>query len=191
MENKIEDTRTQQCLINAFSGESQARNRYTYFSEIAQKEGYEQIAAIFLETAGNEREHARLFYKHLGSGRAKVNGEYPYHLGTTLENLKHAAMGEHEEWTDLYLNGAITAEEEGFSDVAKTFRNVLEVEKHHEARYLALAKNIEEGSVFKKTEEVYWKCLNCGRAIKNFEAPQICPTCYYKQPYFELLCDNF
>lgn len=191
MENKIEGTRTQQCLINAFAGESQARNRYTYFSEIAQKEGYEQIAAIFLETAGNEREHARLFYRHLGSGRAKVNGEYPYHLGTTLENLKHAAMGEHEEWTDLYLNGAITAEEEGFLDVAKTFRNILEVEKHHEARYLALAKNIKEGTVFKKPQEVYWKCLNCGRTTQGIEAPQICPTCYYKQTYFELLCDNF
>lgn len=191
MENKLEGTKTQQCLINAFAGESQARNRYTYFASVAKQEGYEQISAIFLETADNEKEHAKLFYKHLGSGRAKVNGEYPFHFGTTLEHLKHAAAGEHEEWTDLYLNGAITAEGEGFLDVANIFRNILEVEKHHEARYLALAKNIEEGLVFKKSEEVYWKCLNCGRTIKSIEAPKICPTCFYKQAYFELLCDNF
>ena len=190
-ETKLTGTRTEQCLINSFAGESQARNRYTYFSSVAKKEGYEQIAAIFLETANNEKEHAKQFYKHLGSGRAKVNGEYSFHLGTTLENLKHAAMGEHEEWMDLYLNGAITAEEEGFLDVAKTFRNVLEVEKHHEARYLALAKNIEEGIVFKRSEEILWKCMNCGRPIKSFEAPKTCPTCYHPQAYFELLCDNF
>lgn len=190
-ENKLTGTRTEQCLINAFAGESQARNRYTYFSSVAKKEGYEQIAAIFLETANNEKEHAKLFYKHLGSGRAKVNGEYGFHLGTTLENLKHAAMGEHEEWMDLYLNSAITAEEEGFMDVAQTFRNVLEVEKHHEARYLKLAKNIEEGMVFKKHEEVAWKCSNCGRILNTVEAPKSCPTCHHPQAYFELLCDNF
>lgn len=190
-ENKLIGTRTEQCLINSFAGESQARNRYTYFASVARKEGYEQIANIFLETAGNEKEHAKLFYKHLGSGRAKVNGEYIFHLGTTLENLKHAAMGENEEWMDLYLNAAITAEEEGFMDVAQTFRNVLEVEKHHEARFLGLAKNIEENTVFKKHEEVNWKCLNCGRTIKSFEAPNICPTCHHPQAFFELLCDNF
>lgn len=190
-QKKLYGTKTHQCLVNAFAGESQARNRYTFFSEVARKEGFEQIADFFLETANNEREHARLFYRHIGTCRAQVNGTYPYHLGTTWENLKHAATGEHEEWTDLYLNGAITAEEEGFFDVARTFRNVLEVEKHHEARFLALAKNIEEGTVFKKPEEVYWKCLNCGRTVKSIEAPQICPTCYYKQAYFELLCDNF
>lgn len=190
-ENRLKGTGTEQCLINAFAGESQARNRYTYFASIAQKEGYEQIAAIFLETANNEKEHAKLFYKHLGSGRAKVNGEYGFQLGTTLENLKHAAMGEREEWMDLYLNAAITAEEEGFMDVAQTFRSVLEVEKHHEARYLALAKNITEGMVFKKTNEVTWKCLNCGRPIQSIEAPHVCPTCHHPQAYFELLCDNF
>lgn len=191
MENKLKGTRTQQCLINAFAGESQARNRYTYFASVAKKEGYEQISAIFLETADNEKEHAKLFYEHLGSGRAKVNGEYPFHFGTTLEHLKHAAAGEHEEWTDLYLDGAITAEEEGFMEVARTFRNVLEVEKHHEARYLALAKNIEEGFVFKKLEEAYWKCLKCGRTLKTIQAPPQCPTCHHPQAYFELLCDNF
>lgn len=191
MENKLEGTRTQQCLINAFTGESQARNRYTYFASIAKKEGYEQISAIFLETADNEKEHAKLFYKHLGSGRAKVDGEYPFQLGNTLENLKHAAMGEHEEWTDLYLNASIIAKEEGFMDVSNTFRQVLEVEKRHEARYLALVKNIEDGLVFKKLTEVQWKCRNCGRTYTGIEAPQVCPTCLHPQAFYELLCDNF
>lgn len=191
MENKLYGTKTHQCLINAFAGESQARNRYTYFSSVARKEGYEQIANFFLETADNEKEHAKLFYKHLGSGKAQVNGSYIYFLGTTWENLKHAAAGEHEEWTELYLNGAITAEEDGFLDVANTFRNVLEVEKHHEARFLTLAKNIEEGLVFKRNDEVYWKCLNCGRTINGIEAPKACPTCHHPQAFFELLCDNF
>lgn len=191
MENKLEGTKTLQCLINSFAGESQARNRYTYFASIAKKEGFEQISAIFQETADNEKEHAKLFYKHLGSGRARVNGEYPFILGTTLENLKHAAAGEHEEWTDLYLNGAKTAEEEGFPEIANTFYQVLEVEKHHEARYLILAENIESNLVFKKTLEVEWKCRNCGRTIKNIEAPIACPTCLHPQAYFELLCDNF
>lgn len=190
-ENKIIGTRTGQCLINAFAGESQARNRYTFFSEVARKEGYEQIADIFLETACNEKEHAELFYKHLGSGSLQVNGKYHFQLRTTLENLKHAAMGEREEWMDLYFNGAVTAEEEGFMDVALTFKNVLEVEKHHESRFLALAKNIEENMVFKKTNEVTWKCLVCGRTIQGIESPKVCPTCHHPQAYFELLCDNF
>lgn len=191
MENKLEGTRTQECLINAFAGESQARNRYTYFASVAKHEGFEQISAIFLETADNEKEHAKLFYKHLGSGCAKVNAAYPFMLGTTLEHLKHAAAGEHEEWTDLYLNSAKIAAEEGFLDVSNTFRQVLEVEKHHEARYLALVKNIEAGLVFKKLSEVQWKCRNCGRVLKNDEAPLICPTCFHPKAYFELLCDNF
>lgn len=191
MVNKLEGTKTQQCLINAFAGESQARNRYTYFASVAKKEGFEQISAIFLETADNEKEHAKLFYKHLGSGVAKVNGTYPFHLGTTVENLKHAAMGEHEEWTELYLNGAKTAEAENFWDIATTFRQVLEVEKHHEARFLALAKDIESDLVFKKLNEVLWKCRNCGYTPKGVEAPSICPTCFHPQAYFELLCDNF
>ena len=191
MKDKLEGTRTQQCLINAFAGESQARNRYTYFASIAKKEGYEQISAIFLETAENEKEHAKLFYKYLGSGSARVSAEYPFLLGSTLENLKHAAMGEHEEWSDLYLNGALIAEEEGFLDIANTFKNVLEVEKHHEARYLALAKNIETSMVFKKTYELDWKCRNCGLVIKGVEVPLLCPTCFHPQAYFEVLCDNF
>lgn len=191
MENKLEGTKTLQCLINSFAGESQARNRYTYFASVAKKEGYEQISAIFLETADNEKEHAKLFYKHLGSGSAKVNDEYSFHLGTTLQNLKHAAKGEHEEWTDLYLNAAITAEEEGFWDVANTFRQVLEAEKHHESRYLNLAQNIESSLVFKKPTELQWNCRNCGRPVKGIEAPLSCPTCHHPQAYFEILCDNF
>lgn len=191
MENKLEGTKTQQCLINSFAGESQARNRYTYFASVAKNEGYEQISAIFLETADNEKEHAKLFYKHLGSGSAKVDGKYSFHLGTTLENLMHAAQGEHEEWTELYLNASKIAEDEGFLDISNTFKNVLEVEKHHEARYLSLAKDVEASLVFRKLSEVQWKCRNCGRTIKGIEAPLICPTCFHSRAYFELLCDNF
>lgn len=191
MENNLEGTKTQQCLINAFAGESQARNRYTFFASVAKKEGYEQISAIFLETADNEKEHAKLFYKHLGSGSAKVVGEYPFHLGTTLEHLKHAAAGEHQEWTDLYLNATQIANEEGFLDIANTFKQVLEVEKHHEERYLALAKNIELDLVFKKSVETKWKCRNCGRVYFGIQAPLICPTCFHPQGYYELLSDNF
>jgi len=191
MENKLNGSETEQCLINSFAGESQARNRYTYFASVAKNEGYEQISAIFLETADNEKEHAKLFYKHLGSGNAKVEAAYPFALGTTLENLKHAAMGEHEEWSDLYLNASETAKDEGFLDVANTFRQVLDVEKHHESRYLALAKNIENNLVYKKIKEVHWKCRNCGRIHIGTEAPLMCPTCFHPQAYFELLSDNF
>lgn len=190
-ENKLDGTKTQQCLINAFAGESQARNRYTYFASVAKKEGLEQIYAIFLETADNEREHAKLFYNHLGLGSAVVNGQYPFFLGDTFDNLIFAASGEHEEWTDLYHNSAIIAEEEGFLNVAHTFKNVLEVEKHHEARYLALAKNIETNLVFKKDFEITWLCRNCGRTVKNIIAPLKCPTCLHAQAYFEVLCDNY
>ena len=190
-ENKLEGTRTQQCLINAFAGESQARNRYTYFASIAKKEGFEQISAIFQETADNEKEHAKLFYKHLGSGSATVNAEFPFLLGTTYENLLHAAAGEHEEWTKLYADSAKIAEEEGFPEVAATFLNVLDVEKHHESRYLALASNIDSNLVFKKSQEKLWKCRNCGRLVSNVEAPSLCPTCFHPQGYFEISCDNF
>lgn len=191
MDNKFKGSLTEQCLINAFAGESQARNRYTYFASIAKKEGYEQISAIFLETADNEKEHAKLFYKHLGNGSATVNAEYPFQMKSTVENLKHAAMGEHEEWTNLYLNSAKVAEEEGFLDVSNTFRQVLEVEKHHENRYLNLVKNLEKNLVFKKENDIYWKCRNCGRTYLGIEAPLVCPTCFHPQAYFEILCDNF
>lgn len=189
--NKLAGTRTEQCLINAFAGESQARNRYTYFASVAKKAGYEQIAGIFLQTADNEKEHAKLFYKHLEAGNHTVNGTYPFLLSTTVENLRHAAAGEHEEWTNLYLNASIIADEEGFPEVATTFRQVLSVEKHHEARFLALAKNIDMDLVFKKIDEVLWMCRNCGYVHKSIEAPNVCPTCHHPQAYFELLCDNF
>lgn len=191
MSENLKGTKTETCLINAFAGESQARNRYTYFASVAKQEGYEQISAFFLETADNEKEHAKLFYKHLGAGTANVNAAYPFFFGTTVDNLKHAAAGEHEEWTDLYLNSSIIAKEEGFLDVSNTFKQVLEVEKHHEARYLALAKNIEESLVFKKLDTVQWKCRNCGRPYTGIEAPEVCPTCFHPRAYFELLCDNF
>lgn len=191
MENKLSGTKTEQCLINAFAGESQARNKYTYFASVAKNEGYEQISAIFIETAENEREHAKLFYKHLGYGCAKVDGAYPFFMGTTVENLKFAAKGEHEEWTDLYLHASEVATSEGFLDVSNTFRQVLEVEKHHESRYLALAKNIENNLVFKREKEYQWKCRNCGRVYYGIDAPLICPTCFHPQAYFEILCDNF
>lgn len=189
--NKLKGTKTEQNLINAFAGESQARNRYTYFASVAKKEGYEQIAAIFLETADNEKEHAKLFYKHLGHGMATVNGSYPFIFSTTLAHLKHAAAGEHEEWSDLYINSALIAEQEGFLDVANTFRHVLEVEKHHEARYLALAENIEKNLVFRKLLPIKWKCRNCGYVHEDIIAPINCPTCFHPQAYFEQLCDNF
>lgn len=191
MSEKLTGTKTESCLINSFAGESQARNRYTYFASVAKQEGYEQISAIFLETAENEKEHAKLFYKHLGDGSATVSAAYPFFFGSTLANLKHAAAGEHEEWSDLYLHASIIAKEEGFFDISNTFKQVLEVEKHHEMRYLALAKNVETGYTFKKVNEVQWKCRNCGRIYTGLEAPEICPTCFHPRAFFELLCDNF
>ena len=183
--------KTKQNLINAFAGESQARNRYTYFASAAKEEGYEQISAIFLETADNEKEHAKMFYKLLDKGVYKVNSEYPVELGTTLENLKSAAHGEHDEWSNLYLNGAKIAKEEGFEEAYRVFSQVLEAEKHHESRFLKLIKNLEEDSVFKKETQVEWKCRNCGRIVIAKQAPKTCPTCKHPKEYFELLCENF
>lgn len=189
--SKLIGTKTHQNLVNSFAGESQARNRYTYFASIAKKAGFEQISAIFLETADNEKEHAKLFYKYLDNGFFQVNGTYPFELGNTHENLLNAAAGEHEEWTDLYANAAIIAQEEGFKEIAQTYRYVCSVEKHHEERYLTLAKNVEMNLVFKKATEVTWKCRNCGYVVKSTEAPTMCPTCLHPQAFFELLCDNF
>ena len=190
-DKKLDGTKTLQCLINAFAGESQARNRYTFFASIAKKEGYEQISALFTQTADNEKEHAKLFYKHIGERMGEVEAVYPFQLSDTISNLKHAAFGEHVEWTDLYLNSAKTADEEGFPDIANLFRNILEVEKHHEARFLALAKNIEEGKVFKKGVSIKWECRNCGRLIESESAPESCPTCFHPKSYFEVLCENY
>lgn len=188
----IKGTRTEKNLLAAFAGESQARNRYTYYAGVAKKEGYEQIAAIFLETADNEKEHAKRFFKFLEGGGVEITAMFPAGvIGTTAENLKAAAMGEHEEHTELYPEFARIADEEGFKEVAMVFRFISSVEKHHEERYLALLKNIQEGTVFKKKEKKIWKCRNCGYIYEGDSAPQTCPTCLHPQAYFELLDDNF
>lgn len=188
----VKGTKTEQHLLEAFAGESQARTRYTFFASQAKKEGYEQISGIFMETAENEKEHAKRFFKFLEGGDVEITATFPASkIGTTAENLKAAAMGENEEHTKLYPEAARVAEEEGFSDVAFLFRKIAEVEKHHEERYLALLKNIEEGSVFKKDEKILWKCRNCGYIHEGDSAPDKCPACQHPQAHFEVLCDNF
>ena len=188
----IKGTRTEKNLLAAFAGESQARNRYTYYAGVAKKEGYEQIAAIFLETADNEKEHAKRFFKFLEGGGVEITAMFPAGvIGTTAENLKAAAMGEHEEHTELYPEFARIADEEGFKEVAMVFRFISSVEKHHEERYLALLKNVQEGKVFKKDKKTMWKCRNCGYIFEGDAAPQACPACVHPQAYFELLDDNF
>ncbi|MDY2727501.1 MAG: rubrerythrin family protein [Candidatus Onthovivens sp.] len=180
MGNKYEGTKTYQNLMTAFAGESQARNKYTYFASKAKKEGYEQIAALFLETADNEKEHAKLWFKELDG------------IGDTLSNLKAAAEGENYEWTDMYKTFAEEAEAEGFKDLAIKFRLVAAIEKHHEERYLALAKNVEENEVFaKKTGVHIWKCRNCGHIVVGEKAPEICPTCAHPKAYFEVEAKNY
>ncbi len=188
----VKGTRTEKNLLAAFAGESQARTRYTYFASKAKKEGYEQIAAIFLETAENEKEHAKRFFSYLEGGMVEITAAYPAGvIGTTPENLKAAAMGENEEHTKLYPEAADIAEKEGFREIAALFRLVAKVEMHHEERYLALLKNIQEGKVFKKDKSEKWICRNCGYIHEGKEAPDKCPTCQHPQAYFELLCDNF
>lgn len=188
----VKGTRTEQNLLKAFAGESQARNRYTFYSSIAKKEGYEQIAALFLETAENEKEHAKVFFKHLDGGDAEITASYPAGgLGTTAENLLHAADGEKMEWGTLYPEFAAVADEEGFPAVAKSFREIAEVEAHHEARYRALLAHVEAGTVFKRDGVVRWKCRNCGYVHEGPEAPETCPACDHPQSYYELLCEPY
>ncbi len=177
--NNIKGTKTEKNLKSAFAGESQARNKYTYFAGVAKKEGYEQIAAFFEESANNEREHAKLWFKLLEG------------IGTTKENLKEAAEGENYEWTTMYKDFAKTAEEEGFSNVAKLFTRVAEIEKNHEERYKTLLKNIEEGKVFKREGEKMWICRNCGYIHFGTEPPKACPVCMHPQSYFELSVKNY
>ncbi len=177
--NKYAGTKTEKNLMEAFSGESQARNKYTYFANIAQKEGYDQISAIFLQTARNEQEHARIWYEELGQ------------LGNTAENLLHAAEGENYEWTDMYDRFAKDAEAEGFPELAARFRRVAEIEKAHEARYRYLLNNVEMQSVFEKSEEVMWECRVCGHLVMGKRAPEVCPVCKYSQVYFEVRKDNY
>ena len=172
-------TKTEQNLLAAFAGESQARNKYTYFASVAKKEGYEQIAAIFEATAGNEKEHAKLWFKALGE------------LGKTAENLAHAADGENYEWTDMYEGFAKDAEAEGFAELAAQFRAVAKIEKAHEERYRALLNNVEMKKVFEKSEETMWECRNCGHLVMGKKAPEVCPVCNHPQSFFEVRCSNY
>ncbi|MBI9014306.1 MAG: rubrerythrin family protein [Clostridiales bacterium] len=183
----IVGSKTEKNLLKAFAGESQAKNRYTFFAKVAKKEGFEQISALFMETALNEEQHAKTFFKFLESGEAvEITAMYPAgKISSTVENLKAAAAGENEEWTELYPEFARIAEEEGFSDVARTFRNIAKVEKEHEARYLKLANNIETEEVFTKQEPTRWKCRKCGHVHEGTSAPNECPTCQHPQGYFE------
>ena len=179
MANKYKGTQTEQNLLKAFSGESQARNKYTYFSSVAKKEGYEQIAEIFLKTADNEKEHAKMWLKELGE------------IGNTLENLSKAADGENFEWTDMYEEFAETAEKEGFEELAKKFRGVAQIEKHHEERYRKLLNNIQTKQVFEKSTVKVWECRNCGHIVVGTKAPEVCPVCSHPQSYFEVSSDNY
>ncbi len=178
---ELKGSKTEQNLMTAFAGESQARNKYTYFASKAKKEGYEQIAALFLETAENEKEHAKLWFKYLEGGEIK----------STMENLKAAAEGENYEWTDMYAKFAEEAEAEGFSRIAQQFRGVAAIEKTHEERYLALLKNVEEGLVFSRDGEQIWKCRNCGHVVVGKKAPEVCPVCNHPQSYFEIAAENY
>lgn len=192
----LKGTKTAENLMKSFAGESQARSRYTFFASTAKKEGYVQISNIFLETAEQEKEHAKKFYKYLKEDfvdeAIDIEASYPvsFHQDT-LSNLKAAAAGENEEWTQLYVEFAKTAREEGFNVIASTFEKVAEVEKRHEIRYSKLAKNIEDGTVFKKDEPVLWKCLNCGYIYEGTEAPKACPACAHPQGYFEVFVENY
>ncbi len=189
---KIKGTATEKNLLKAFAGESQARNRYTYFASVAKKEGYVQIADIFEETANQEKEHAKRFFSFLEGGMTEITAMYPAGItGTTAENLKAAAGGEHEEWTDLYPGFAQVAREEGFEAVAKLFEFVCVAEKQHEKRYLGLLKNLENSTVFKKDKSVVWRCRNCGYLHEGDTAPGACPACAHPQAYFELLAENW
>ena len=179
MSNKYAGTKTEQNLRAAFSGESEARNKYTYFASKAKKEGFEQIAALFQKTADNEKEHAKMWFKEL-------NG-----IGNTAENLAAAAAGENYEWTDMYDGFAKTAEEEGFTDLARKFRLVAAIEKHHEERYRALLKNVDTAAVFEKSEVKVWECRNCGHIMVGTKAPELCPTCAHPKSYFELNAENY
>jgi rubrerythrin len=188
----LKGTKTEQNLLKAFAGESQARNRYTFFSSKAKKEGYVQIQNIFLETAANEKEHAEVFFKHLEGGIVEITASYPAgRIGTTAENLLAAAEGEKEEWDILYPGFAKTAEEEGFPKVAESFTEIAEVEEEHEKRYRKLLANVENGTVFKRDEEVEWHCLNCGYIHHGKEAPVLCPACLHAREYYQLHVLNY
>ncbi len=189
---EFKGSQTEKNLLAAFAGESQARNRYTFFASTAKKEGYEQIAAFFLETADNEKEHAKLFFSLLKGGEAEILASYPAgRVGDTAGNLKAAADGENFEWTTLYQKFADVAKKEGFLDVYETFSQVAKVERFHETRYLSLLKSVKEGKVFKKDGTVKWHCRNCGYVFDATEAPEKCPVCNHPRSYWEVLAENY
>ena len=189
---ELKGSRTEKNLLASFAGESQARNRYTYFASVARKAGFEQIAAIFLETADNEKEHAKIFFKLLEGGDAEITASYPAGvIGDTAQNLEAAAAGENLEWTKLYKEAEEVARQEEFEEVARQFKEIAEVEEQHEIRYRKLLKNVKEGKVFKKDTVVKWKCRNCGYVHEGKEAPEKCPACAHPQGFYELLCENY
>ncbi len=192
MTNSIKGTKTEKNLLAAFAGESQARNRYTYFAAAARKEGLVQISHIFEETANQEKEHAKRFFKFLEGGEVEITETYPAgKVGTTMENLLHAAAGEEQEWTELYPGFAKVAREEGFESVAQAFEAISVAEKQHEKRYRNLADNLQAGRVFKRDGRVVWRCRNCGYLHEGDEAPERCPACVHPQAHFELLAENW
>jgi len=188
----VKGTQTEKNLLASFAGESQARNRYTFFAKQAKKEGYEQISALFLETAGHEQQHAKAFFRFLEGGDLEITATYPAGtIGTTAENLAAAAAGENEEWTVLYKEAADVAESEGFKEIATAFRSISKVEEQHELRYRKLLKNIQEGKVFKKDEPVKWVCRNCGFVYEGKNALSLCPACQHPQAHFEVKSENY
>jgi rubrerythrin len=191
-EKSLKGTKTEKNLLKAFAGESQARTRYTFFASVAKKEGYEQISAIFTETANQEKEHAERFFKFLEGGMVEITASFPAGvISTTAENLAAAAAGENEEWTELYPEFAKIADEEGFPQVATAFKMITKVEEQHEIRYRKFLANLTEGSVFKKEEEIEWQCRNCGYVHKGKGAPEKCPACLHPQAYFEVRKTNY
>jgi rubrerythrin len=189
---ELKGTQTEKNILTAFAGESQARNRYSYFASQAKKDGYVQMSDIFEETANQEKEHAKRLFKLLQGGELEISASFPAGvIGTTLENLKEAAGGENYEWTEMYPGFAKTAREEGFEDIANIFDSIAVAEKQHEKRYLALAGNIEAGRVFKREEKVVWRCRNCGYLHEGHEAPEECPACAHERAHFELLGENY
>ncbi|MGQ9678436.1 MAG: rubrerythrin [bacterium] len=189
---QLKGSKTEKNILTAFAGESQARNRYTYFASKARDEGYMQIAQIFEETANQEKEHAKRLFKLLEGGAVEITGSFPAGvIGSTVENLKEAAGGEHYEWSEMYPTFAQVAEEEGFSNIAAIFRAIAVAEKQHEKRYLALRANIENSRVFRRDKPVVWRCINCGYIHEGTEAPETCPSCAHPQGWFELLGENW
>lgn len=192
MSKSVKGTETEKNLLKAFAGESQARNRYTYFAGAARKAGFEQIAAIFLETAENEKEHAKVFFKHLEGGDVEITAAYPAGvIGDTKANLEAAADGEKMEWSDIYASFEKTARAEGFPEIAASFKEIAEVEESHEKRYRKLAANIETGQVFKRPAAVKWHCRNCGYVHEGPEAPAVCPACQHPRAHYEILAENY